>query len=119
MKRILVVGGANGIGLSIAKILASHEKTERVYIVDKTTLAEEYRENKIISFQFDLTTNDYSIFDQFTDCPLIGYIANYFFHAVRYDFPSAAAVEQPDFPCRILRQFLCDRRTDRSGSAYQ
>ena len=67
MKRILVVGGANGIGLSIAKILASHEKTERVYIVDKTTLAEEYRENKIISFQFDITTNDYSIFDQFTD----------------------------------------------------
>ena len=67
MKRILVVGGANGIGLSIAKILANQEKTERVYIVDKAPLAKEYQEDKITSFQFDLTTNDYSIFDQFTD----------------------------------------------------
>lgn len=67
MKRILVVGGANGIGLSIAKILANQEKTERVYIVDKAPLAKEYQADKIISFQFDLTTNDYSIFDQFTD----------------------------------------------------
>lgn len=67
MKRILVVGGANGIGLSIAKILAAQEKTERVYIVDKAPLAKEYQEDKIISFQFDLTTSNYSIFDKFTD----------------------------------------------------
>lgn len=67
MKRILVVGGANGIGLSIAKVLSAKEETERVYIVDKAPLAEEYRENKIESFEFDLLSEDYSFFDRFSD----------------------------------------------------
>ena len=67
MKRILVVGGANGIGLSIAKVLTSRESTEKVYIIDKAPLAEEYNESKIESFQFDLTSEEYSIFDRFQD----------------------------------------------------
>ena len=67
MKRILIVGGANGIGLSIAKVLTAKSETEQVYIVDKAPLAEEYQEAKIESFQFDLTNEDYTIFDQFTD----------------------------------------------------
>lgn len=67
MKRILVVGGANGIGLSIAKQLTAKENVEQVYIVDKTPLADQYKEEKISSYQFDLINPDYSIFDQFTD----------------------------------------------------
>lgn len=67
MKRVLIVGGANGIGLSIAKILTSQEETERVYIIDKVLLSDEYKDDKIINYQFDLTSQDYSIFDQFTD----------------------------------------------------
>lgn len=67
MKRILIVGGANGIGLSVAKQLAAASETERVYIVDKAPLAEEYREPKIESLVFDLTNEDYSLFDRFTD----------------------------------------------------
>ena len=67
MKRILVVGGANGIGLSIAKQLTAKEETEIVYIVDKAPLAEKYQEEKIKCYQFDLTGEDYSIFDQFAD----------------------------------------------------
>ncbi len=67
MKRILIVGGANGIGLSIAKVLTARDETEQVYILDKAPLAEEYQEDKILSFQFDLTNEDYSIFDKFTD----------------------------------------------------
>lgn len=67
MRRILIVGGANGIGLSIAKILTARNEVERVYIVDKAPLAEEHREEKIKSFQFDLNSEDYIIFDQFTD----------------------------------------------------
>ena len=67
MKKVLVVGGANGIGLSIAKVLTSRESTEKVYIVDKAPLAEEHKESKIESFQFDLTSEDYSIFDKFQD----------------------------------------------------
>lgn len=67
IKRILVVGGANGIGLSIAHELAKREETERIYIVDKAPLQEEYAHSKIEAFQFDLTNEDYSFFDQFTD----------------------------------------------------
>lgn len=67
MKRILVVGGANGIGLSIAKVLTSRENTKKVYIIDKAPLADEYKEPKIESYQFDLTSEDYSIFDRFQD----------------------------------------------------
>lgn len=67
IKSILVVGGANGIGLSIAHELAKREETERVYIVDKAPLEEEYAHPKIEAFQFDLTSEDYSFFDRFTD----------------------------------------------------
>lgn len=67
MKNVLVVGGANGIGLAIAKVLSSKQEIERVYIVDKAPLADEYADDKIISYQFDLTSPDYSIFDNFSD----------------------------------------------------
>ena len=67
MKRILIVGGANGIGLSIAKLLAAKEETERVYIVDKAPLSDAYREQKIESFIFDLTEENYSFFERFKD----------------------------------------------------
>ena len=67
MKRILVVGGANGIGLSIAKVLSARKETEKIYIVDKAPLALEYKDSKIEFFQFDLTSSDYSVFDQYSD----------------------------------------------------
>ncbi len=67
MKRILVVGGANGIGLSMAQVLAQRETTEKVYIVDKAPLDEAYKNEKTESFEFDLTTGDYSLFDRFSD----------------------------------------------------
>ncbi len=67
IKRILVVGGANGIGLSIATELAKRAEVEKVYIVDKAPLVEEFANSKFESFQFDLTNEDYSFFDRFTD----------------------------------------------------
>lgn len=67
MKRILVVGGANGIGLSIAIEMVRREFCEKVYIVDKNSLANEYNHPKIENFQFDLTNPDYSFFDRFSD----------------------------------------------------
>ncbi|MBQ9639540.1 MAG: SDR family oxidoreductase [Bacteroidales bacterium] len=67
MKRILVVGGANGIGLSMAVELASRPDTEKVYIVDKAPLSEVYRHEKIESMVFDLTVEDYSLFDRYSD----------------------------------------------------
>lgn len=67
MKNVLIVGGANGIGLAIAKEFTSRENCEKVYIVDKASLAEEYKEEKIESFVFDLTSSDYSFFNRFDD----------------------------------------------------
>ena len=67
IKKILVVGGANGIGLSIAQELVHRETTEIVYIVDKAPLQSQYLHPKIDSFQFDLTSDDYSFFDRFDD----------------------------------------------------
>jgi short-subunit dehydrogenase len=67
MKRILIVGGANGIGLSLATELAKREESEKIYIVDKAEVADEYRHAKFETFLFDLTAEDYSLFDRFTD----------------------------------------------------
>lgn len=67
IKRILVVGGANGIGLAIAQEMAGRDTTEKVYVVDKAPLKEQYAHPKIESFQFDLTDEDYTFFDCFSD----------------------------------------------------
>jgi len=67
IKRLLVVGGANGIGLSIAEEMASRDTTEKVYVVDKAVFSEKYSRPKIEASQFDLTSSDYSFFDQFDD----------------------------------------------------
>ncbi|MBR5483596.1 MAG: SDR family oxidoreductase [Alistipes sp.] len=67
MRKALVVGGANGIGLSIATELAKRTDVEKVYIVDKVSLTEEYANEKFEAYQFDLTQEDYSIFDKFLD----------------------------------------------------
>ena len=67
MKRTLIIGGANGIGLAMATTLLQRENCEKVYVVDKAPLSEAHAHPKLQSFQFDLTTGDYSFFDQFTD----------------------------------------------------
>lgn len=65
MKEALIVGGANGIGLAIALQLAERPEMERVHIVDKVPLNDAYQSIKISSYEFDLTRDDYSIFDSF------------------------------------------------------
>ena len=67
IRKILVVGGANGIGLSIATELAKRKEVEKVYIVDKASLSSDFNHPKFDTFQFDLTNEDYSFFDRFED----------------------------------------------------
>jgi len=67
MKNALVVGGANGIGLSIATELAKRKDVDKIYIVDKSPLSDEFINDKFKIYQFDLTQEDYSIFDNFHD----------------------------------------------------
>ena len=67
MKNALIVGGANGIGLSIATELAKRTDIQTVNIIDKAELSEEFTNPKFKCYQFDLTQRDYSIFDNFQD----------------------------------------------------
>lgn len=65
MRNPLVVGGASGIGLAIAHLLASQPDTETVCIVDKNRPAEGQMHPKFQVLQFDLTSSDFSVFDQY------------------------------------------------------
>lgn len=67
MRKALVVGGANGIGLSIAVELASREEFETIYIVDRALPGGDVMHPKFICHQFDLMSDDYSVFDSFDD----------------------------------------------------
>lgn len=67
MRKILVVGGANGIGLSIATEYSKKKEVEKIYIVDKSEIAEEYQNEKFEIYGFDLSQRDYSIFSKFCD----------------------------------------------------
>ncbi|MBO7186459.1 MAG: SDR family oxidoreductase [Alistipes sp.] len=67
MRRALVVGGANGIGLAIATFLAQEKEYDKVYIVDRAPIAPEYMCNKFEHIAFDLRNDDYSLFDRFSD----------------------------------------------------
>lgn len=67
MRNVLIVGGASGIGLAMAKELEQDEAVKNIYIVDKRELSQEYIGNKIKSFVFDLTSQDYSFFNRFSD----------------------------------------------------
>lgn len=66
-KRILIVGGANGIGLTMATLWAQRDDVEHVYIVDKAPLDAKHHLPKMQAYVFDVTSADYSFFDRFSD----------------------------------------------------
>ena len=67
MKKALVVGGAKGIGLAIAVELSKRADIDKVLIVDKAPVQNEYISAKVESFQFDVSNPDYNFFCQFND----------------------------------------------------
>ena len=67
MKNVLIVGGANGIGLSLAHVLAEDNDVEKIHIVDRVAVADEAMLDKFESHIFDLENTDYSFFDRFGD----------------------------------------------------
>ncbi|MCR5179943.1 MAG: SDR family NAD(P)-dependent oxidoreductase [Bacteroidaceae bacterium] len=93
MKRILIVGGANGIGLSMAEELSGRPTTEKVYIVDKAPLAPDYQRDNIESYEFDLTSDDYSLFDQFSDIDALIITAGFGRLALFKDIPESHIVD--------------------------
>ena len=93
IKRVLVVGGASGIGLSIAVELASRPAVEKVYVVDKAPFPSEYVNEKITSFCFDLKESDYSFFDQFDDINALMITAGFGKLALFKDIPESYIVD--------------------------
>ncbi len=67
MSDALVIGGANGIGLAIATLLAEDERFDNIHIVDRQTVASEFQHPKFRCHTFDLRSEDYSLFDTFTE----------------------------------------------------
>lgn len=93
IKRILVVGGANGIGLAIAHMLAQRELTEKVYVVDKAPFQDQYVHPKIEAFQFDLTSADYTFFDRFDDINALMVTAGFGKLALFKDIPEQHIID--------------------------
>lgn len=71
MKRALVVGGANGIGLAISHCLANRSDVETIYIVDKVSVLDENMNQKFQCEIFDLQSSDFSFFDQYKDISIL------------------------------------------------
>ena len=110
MKNALVVGGANGIGLSIATQLANRKDYEKIYIVDKVLVADEFINPKFQSFQFDLTKEDYSIFANFKDVDTLMITAGFgklsLFKNVSEPYITNSFVVNAVAPIRIIHHFM-------------
>lgn len=110
MRKALIVGGANGIGLSIATIFANRENYEKIYIVDKVLIDEEFNNKKFESIQFDLTSEDYSIFDRFNDVDTLMITAGFgklsLFRDVSEQYITSSFAVNSVAPIRIIHHFM-------------
>ena len=105
-----MVGGANGIGLSIAQLMVERKDCEKVYIVDKVALDEKYHHIKIESYKFDLNDEDYSFFDRFADIDSIMITAGFgrlsLFKDVDESYIKTSFVVNSVAPIRIIHRFM-------------
>lgn len=110
MRKALIVGGANGIGLSIATIFANREDYEKIYIVDKVLIDEEFNNKKFEGIQFDLTSEDYSIFDRFKDVDTLMITAGFgklsLFRDVPEQYITSSFAVNSVAPIRIIHHFM-------------
>ncbi len=93
IKRMLVVGGAGGIGLAIVEEMARRATTQKVYVVDKAPFPAQYAQPKIEAFRFDLTEEDYSFFDRFQDIDALMITAGFGRLALFRDLPEQHIVD--------------------------
>lgn len=110
MKRILIVGGANGIGFAIATEMAKRIECEKVYIVDKATVEQEYVHPKFETYQFDLLSDDYSFFEQFSDIDSLMITAGFGKLSLFKDVPESYITNSFSVnsiaPIRIIHHFM-------------
>lgn len=66
IRNALILGGSKGIGLGIATVLAERDEVEKIYIVSKTPVEEEFQNPKFCWYEYDLN-EEYDFFDKFFD----------------------------------------------------
>lgn len=122
MKRVLIVGGASGIGLSMATRLALRESCETVYIVDRSPVPEEFMNERFQCFMFDLTEPDYSFFDRFDDIDALMITAGFGRLALFKDLDEAYIVDSMNVNAlavmRLVHRFynrICSQEDFRCG----
>lgn len=110
MKKALIVGGANGIGLAIATQLAKCDDYEKIYILDKAVVADEFLYSKFVSIMFDLASEDYTIFDSFKDVDTLVITAGFgklnLFKDVPEQYISNSFTVNSIAPIRIIHHFM-------------
>lgn len=110
MKKALIVGGANGIGLAIATQLAKCDDYEKIYILDKAVVADEFLHSKFVSIMFDLASEDYTIFDSFKDVDTFVITAGFgklnLFKDVPEQYISNSFTVNSIAPIRIIHHFM-------------
>lgn len=110
MRKALVVGGANGIGLSIATLLAKDPSYEKIYIIDKSLVADEFLKPKFECVQFDLLSNDFSIFDGFTNIDTLMITAGFgklsLFRQVEEQYIVSSFSVNAVAPIRIIHHYI-------------
>lgn len=109
MKRIMIVGGANGIGLSIATELAHRPSVERIYIIDRAPVSDENLNPKFENDIFDLESDDYSFFDKFKDVDALMITAGFgklrLFSDIEENHISSSFKVNAEAPIRIIHHF--------------
>lgn len=69
MKKAIIVGGSNGIGMAIALQLNGYD---RIVIIDREMPDDRLRNKVCVEYeQFDLNSNDFSLFDKHNDADML------------------------------------------------
>lgn len=109
MKNALVVGGANGIGLAVARQLALRQDVETVNIVDRVAVAPEYIHPKFRFHIFDLMSDDFSFFDRFYETDTLMITAGFgklsLFEDMDDDYIRSSFIVNAIAPIRIIKKF--------------
>ena len=74
MKRALVIGGSNGIGLALVHKLLN-ENYNKIYIVDRDK--PDIEDIRIVFYRLNLVTEEYTLFDELQDIDTLIYTAGF------------------------------------------
>ena len=106
MRNPLIVGGASGIGLALAHLLAAQEDTEKVWIVDRNLPSAEQDHPKFRVQQFDLTHAGFARLSLFKDIDEAHLVSSFQVNALAplrivHHFYERLQ-QKADFPCAIM-----------------